>query len=359
MDDIREIVNAIYKKYNPDKISNIPNLMEKYKGKEGELLIKIAQKYDLQLWDYIQVDHQLLVKEIVKIYDPVNASSASVLSANYIGRGKELLNILSAKYNSNFNEIVIAAYTRVLPIANEPLSADDKKSFSQTVKAPTINARDGKTSKSLVIGLVLSAVIILFTVILYVSGVFSSGKPSESTSSNSSTASTSEETTSKTGNVNINAEIINEGQINVLAVMASSFMKPSGGITYYPQNAIDYNLQTWWTPSPPHSDGLHSWIKLDFGQTRKVVAIEILNGSHYINYPKYGDLYYKNNRLIRANLEFSNGNTKVINLQEIDGVQKISFPVQLSSYIKLIPLTWAQGSTWNDLCISQFNALGE
>lgn len=89
------------------------------------------------------------------------------------------------------------------------------------------------------------------------------------------------------------------------------------------------------------------------------MAIEIHNGSHYRDYPRYGDLYLKNNRLFKAKLEFSNGSTQIINLQEIDAIQKVTFPMQNTTYLKLIPLEWGRGTQWNDLCISELTAIGK
>jgi len=41
------VVNRIYSKYNPDKINDIPNLFEKYKDREKELIELICKKYDV------------------------------------------------------------------------------------------------------------------------------------------------------------------------------------------------------------------------------------------------------------------------------------------------------------------------
>jgi hypothetical protein len=152
---------------------------------------------------------------------------------------------------------------------------------------------------------------------------------------------------------------IAEEPLNIISVAASSSLNQSGNLSYYPSNATDHNLQSWWTPSPPHSDGYNSWLRIDFGQTVKVIAIEIHNGSHYPNYGKYGDLYFKNNRLLKATLEFSNGTTQTIKLREVDEIQRIPIQPQNTTYLKLLPLEWARGSQWNDLCISEFAAIGE
>jgi len=41
------VVNRIYSKYNPNKINDIPNLFEKYKDREKELIELICKKYDV------------------------------------------------------------------------------------------------------------------------------------------------------------------------------------------------------------------------------------------------------------------------------------------------------------------------
>lgn len=45
---ILERVHEIYNQHNPSRIIEIPTIMEKYKGKEAELIIKLEQKYKIQ-----------------------------------------------------------------------------------------------------------------------------------------------------------------------------------------------------------------------------------------------------------------------------------------------------------------------
>lgn len=149
------------------------------------------------------------------------------------------------------------------------------------------------------------------------------------------------------------------GIISVISVTASSYMAQSGNNKYTPEMAVDNDLQTWWSPASPHSDGMNSWLKIDFGGIKKVNGIEIHNGSHFLNYPKYGNLYLKNNRLKKARLEFSNGSSEIITLKNIDEIQKINFSPVKTYYIKLVPLEISKGSAWNDLCISSFKAVEE
>lgn len=364
MEDIQIIIEKIYRDYNPDKISSVPNLLAKYKGMETEMLSKIAEKYNLYLERYISVDYLQLVTAILKMHDPANVPNAGNLLDSFRGRETELLQTLRSKFNDGFNPLIISIYANasnkgVLHEVIESVTSVPLKTEPLAVVKPA-----GKNSKSLIFGIIGIVAVIVILVVLYMSGVFKSGTAHQN-SSNSTNLSKDPNTNVKTNNndnlpPSSSVEERNiEGPINVMSVSASSFMKSNGRISFSPGNVSDHNLQTWWSPSPPHSDGVNSWLTIEFGQSRKVSAIEILNGSHYLNYPKYGNLYFKNNRILKARLEFSNGNSQIIELREVDEVQKISFPMQNTSCVKIIPLSWGNGSQWNDLCISEFTAIGE
>lgn len=55
MADIKKIIERVYQDFNPDKISNVPDILEKYQGNEAELLLKLSQKYDVRLENYISI----------------------------------------------------------------------------------------------------------------------------------------------------------------------------------------------------------------------------------------------------------------------------------------------------------------
>ncbi len=139
-------------------------------------------------------------------------------------------------------------------------------------------------------------------------------------------------------------------------VTASGFLKPAAGLTYSPENAVDNDLSTWWTPSP-NRDGKGAWLRLDFKTQRVITGIEILGGSRYENFPKYGNLWEKNNRLTRAKLQFSGGEHVIINLTPDDKLQKSEFSPVETSHIILFPEVWINGSKWNDLCLSLIRPL--
>ena len=166
-----------------------------------------------------------------------------------------------------------------------------------------------------------------------------------------------------TTNVIKDPEIANQDSssllLPVIVTTASSFLKPSGSWTYVARNATDDRLETWWTPAKPNSDGKGSWLKIDLGVARQVVAIDIHNGSHYPDFPDYGDLYLKNNRLVKAKLVFSDGSAQIVTFKEIDKVQTVFIQPVTTSFVMLVPIDCAKGSMWNDLCISNFRARGK
>jgi hypothetical protein len=43
--DVNLKVFAFYQKYNPSKLDDVPMILEKYKGKEGDLLAKLKKQY--------------------------------------------------------------------------------------------------------------------------------------------------------------------------------------------------------------------------------------------------------------------------------------------------------------------------
>lgn len=45
--DARDKVIAFYKKYNPSKLSTVDTILEKYEGKENELLQKLYKQYNI------------------------------------------------------------------------------------------------------------------------------------------------------------------------------------------------------------------------------------------------------------------------------------------------------------------------
>jgi len=176
LDDIRIIMEKIYRDHNPEKISNVPGILEKYKGNEAEMLTKLSHKYNLQLEEYITVDYLNLVKEILTRHDPVNASSAVSLLANYYRRENELLKVLRDKFSTGFNDIIISFYTTPPPEPEPAVIAEKKLNVSPTVVLSKVEAKQKKSRKTLAMVSIGSIVVIVALALVFMSGVLKSRK---------------------------------------------------------------------------------------------------------------------------------------------------------------------------------------
>lgn len=142
-------------------------------------------------------------------------------------------------------------------------------------------------------------------------------------------------------------------EVKVDEITASSYLA-ADGFVYKPANAIDESLKTWWTPQ--RADMSSSWLQLAFDQRQNIRSIEIHGGSHYPNFPNYGNIYRKNYRVKTALLEFSDGTTEQITLKDIDAIQEFSFEPRNTRYVILRVKTWYPSEKWKDLCVSHFKA---
>ena len=188
MNDIKPIIESIYRDYNPDKLSNVPELLLKYQGKEAEMLSKLCQKYNFQIQNYISADPQLLVNEMLHQFDPNEVSTASSLLTAYKGRENELLASLAAKYNTNLNDLIIAQFISGSP-PKEPVvepapvvSNPPPPVYNVNYHAKSPNRDKGK--KGVFIGLCAGLTIIAVLAGLFFGGVFKSGKSHTESTSN-------------------------------------------------------------------------------------------------------------------------------------------------------------------------------
>ena len=121
------------------------------------------------------------------------------------------------------------------------------------------------------------------------------------------------------------------------------------GYNFVPKNIDDNSLNTWW--SPLREDKEACWIKISFDNDRLIDNIKIHGGAHNPNF-NLGNLFFLNLRLKSANLIFSDGTSRVINLDDADKIQTIYFPRKNASYVILRPSSYYPSYRWNDPCIS-------
>lgn len=140
-------------------------------------------------------------------------------------------------------------------------------------------------------------------------------------------------------------------EVKVSKVESSGFLK-SGKDSYKPENLIDGDLKTWWTPNPKR-DGVGSSVTFYFENEVEISSMEILNGSHFPNYPKFGDIFKLNNRLKVATITFPTGKKYCFRLNDVDLMQAVNFPAIKTKSLKLTVEGTFQGEKWSDLCVSE------
>ena len=141
---------------------------------------------------------------------------------------------------------------------------------------------------------------------------------------------------------------------NNVSYISSSYMPSSYGISYHPINAGDQSLFTWWSPTTQDKESC--WLQINYDNPKTLNYIDIHAGSHYPSFKNMGDLYFKNLRIKIAQLEFSDGSTVLINLLDVDDVQRQYFKTKSTTYIRLRPLRYYPSTKWNDPCVSLFNS---
>ena len=140
----------------------------------------------------------------------------------------------------------------------------------------------------------------------------------------------------------------------IKSVSASSFLSADGYI-YRPENVNDNKLETWWTPKEKPAN--KAWIRLDLAQEATISGISIHGGSHYPDFPKYGNLYELNLRIKQAELLFSDGSRTTVLLEDIDRIQTINFAPVKTRYVELTVTSWYPSKKWDDLCISHLGVV--
>lgn len=146
---------------------------------------------------------------------------------------------------------------------------------------------------------------------------------------------------------NINTSEINN-QVNWTIADSSSVLNDGNNISYSPSNVLDSKTSTVWSEGV-QGDGIGEWIEISTGgDIGKVNSIAISNG-----FTKSTDLYYKNNRIKKANLEFSDGTNKIVEFKDntLDE-QVIDIGGKETSYVRLTILEVYKGNKYQDTCIS-------
>ncbi len=129
---------------------------------------------------------------------------------------------------------------------------------------------------------------------------------------------------------------------------SSSILNDSSNMSYDPQNVVDKDYSTKWAEGAS-GDGIGEWIQVSCTQgDASVSQIKIVNGL-----ATDMDKFYKNNRVKKAKLTFSDGSETTINLDDTASEQVIDIGYKVTSYVRLTILDVYSGSKYNDTCISE------
>ena len=134
---------------------------------------------------------------------------------------------------------------------------------------------------------------------------------------------------------------------DVKDVSASSYLSEKN-IKHVPDRIMDGDTTTAWVEGV-EGNGEGESITFTFGDLYVVSDIKIWNG-----YQKSEDLYYKNARPAELELEFSDGSTERISLQDMaSGFQEFALERHVTSYVKVKIVSTYDGSKYEDTVISE------
>lgn len=141
--------------------------------------------------------------------------------------------------------------------------------------------------------------------------------------------------------------------INISNSECSSILHDSTNKNYGSTRVLDGDFSTVWSEGVS-GYGNGEWIILDFDNIYTVKKIKIVNG--LVN-KKNG--YYNNNRPKSLTLQFSDGSSQNINLEDDNtGYQVVNINKIETSYVKFVINSVYYGTKYDDTCIADIEILG-
>ncbi|MGG1616177.1 NADase-type glycan-binding domain-containing protein [Paenibacillus sp. NRS-1781] len=128
-------------------------------------------------------------------------------------------------------------------------------------------------------------------------------------------------------------------------IVASSTLPDQAGNSYAVRNIMDGDASTAWCEGVK-GDGIGEWIKIDFGSVQELKGFELINGL-----AKSSNAFQANNRVKRMKLEFSNGQTMMVDNDFIRN-EFLDAPIH-TSFVKITIEAVEKGSKYHDTCISE------
>lgn len=149
-----------------------------------------------------------------------------------------------------------------------------------------------------------------------------------------------------------------DSTVTPVAITASSALKPTPNYTYEPHLISDGNPNTTWAEGVA-GDGIGEFVLFTFQNSARIQGVEIINGFPTMH-PQLGDLYYLNNRLQAARIEFEDGTEEIRLRNDVKTAQTIKFVrPHISKTAKLIITGAFPGTKWKDTCIAEISFHGK
>ncbi|MCP3795038.1 discoidin domain-containing protein [Paenibacillus sp. CH40] len=128
-------------------------------------------------------------------------------------------------------------------------------------------------------------------------------------------------------------------------ISASSTLSDQAGNSYAARNIMDGDASTAWCEGVK-GDGIGEWVKVDFGSVQELRGFELINGL-----AKSSNAFQVNNRVKRMKLEFSNGQTIMVDNDFLSN----EFPNSAihTSFVKITIEAVEKGSKYHDTCMSE------
>lgn len=139
---------------------------------------------------------------------------------------------------------------------------------------------------------------------------------------------------------------------------ASSILPASKHSDYIPANALDGLSSTCWAEGADNN-GIGEWVKLTFPSEVTVTRIGIIPGYDWYADDEVGDRFSINLRAKRIKLEFSDGSSQIINVEDSRRMQYFNLSEVKTRFVRLvIENVHSANARWQDLCISEIEIQG-
>lgn len=146
-------------------------------------------------------------------------------------------------------------------------------------------------------------------------------------------------------------------EVNVLHVSASSTLEEPG-FNHSPWVLLDGVVETAWADGKKDSPAIGEWLFFSFNKGTSLKSLAIINGLG-VTSGKWGNLFQKNASIKKMKVEYSNGASEIISLNNTPNLQYI--PLKNAKEIHWLRLTIMSeypGTKYMDTCISEIKFFG-